>query len=123
MAFACYFSSFEVLSQGRKDDNLSLFLGEQFYISLPVCPSLTSLTSLTSSWRTGRDLFLGDDLPPGCHQVQAAGGRLGSPPEISHRQAVPPSDSGRGGHWGSLQRVWINNLQGFHRQWSHPHGL
>ena len=38
MAFACYFSSFEILSQGRKDENLWLFLGNISILTLNLNP-------------------------------------------------------------------------------------
>ena len=117
VAFACYFSSFEILSQGRKDDNLMLFLGDHFYLSPRVCPTLQG------SRRTGRDLLLGDDLPAGCHQVSAPGGRLGWRAAIPRGQTLPQTDCGRGRASCSLQRIWLHHIQSFHRQWSHPDGL
>ena len=38
VAFACYFSSFEILSQGRKDENLWLFLGNISILTLNLNP-------------------------------------------------------------------------------------
>ena len=42
VAFACYFSSFEILSQGRKEENLWLFLGNISILTLNL--NILSLT-------------------------------------------------------------------------------
>ena len=51
VAFACYFSSFEFLSQGRKENNLMLFLGEHFYFDpLSLNLSLTPTDQQLEDW-------------------------------------------------------------------------
>ena len=116
VAFGCYFSSFEILSRGRKESNSWLF----------VAGGLAGICSWVTTYPQVPTVSLRPTLiptPGGRDQVPSAGRRLGSSPEILRHAPLPQTDHRRGGLVSSLQGLWINYIQSFHCQRSHPDGL